>query len=168
MFYSIQHHYEGVSAALRTRELKPEDMSEVADVVIVPIGDVHRGTLRALVYARRLSKDVRAICVTTSPEMKERLLHRWNRFPKLTRRIKLITVEYDYRDVITPLVEYIVRVNTEEFPDQLTTVVIPTFVPTRAVERLLHNQTASQLRWALSAYKDIVIIDVPIHIDSKI
>jgi hypothetical protein len=168
MFYTIQRHYESDSAALRTGDLKPEELSEVADVVIVPIGDVHRGTLRALVYAKRLSKDVRAICVTTSAEMKERLLRRWNRFPNLTEGIKLIVIEYDYRTVITPLVEYIDNVNTKEFPDQLTTVVIPTFIPTRPLERLLHNQTATQLRWALSAYKDIVIIDVPIHIDSQI
>jgi hypothetical protein len=100
--------------------------------------------------------------------MKERVLSRWKRFPKLTRRIKLITIEYDYRDVITPLVHYIEKVNNEEFPDQLTTVVIPTFIPSNTVERLLHNQTAAQLRWSLSNYKDIVLIEVPIHINSKV
>jgi amino acid transporter len=168
MFYSIHRHYERVAAALRTRGLKPEELTEVANVTIVPIGDVHRGTLRALMYARRLSKDVRAVCVTTSPEMKERLLNRWNRFPKLTRRIKLITIDYDYRDILTPIVQYIEKVNNDEFPNQLTTVVIPVFVPTHAVGRFLHNQTAVQLRWRLGHYKDIVIIDVPIHIDSKI
>jgi amino acid transporter len=168
MFYSIHHHYEAVAAALRIRDLKPEELSEVADVVIVPIGDVHRGTLRALVYAKRLSQDVRAICVTTSAEMKERLLRRWNRFPNLTEGVNLIVIDYDFRDVVTPVVDYIVDVNVREFPHQLTTVVIPTFVPSRPHERLLHNQTATQLRWALSEHKDIVIIDVPIHIDSKI
>jgi hypothetical protein len=168
MFYSIHHHYERVSAALSTHELTPDSLSEVANVVIVPIGDVHRGTLRALMYARRFSKDVRAICVTTSPEMKARVLLRWKRFPKLTRRIKLITIDYDYRDVITPIVQYIEKVNNDEFPDQLTTIVIPTFIPANAIDRLLHNQTAAQLRWALSNYKDIVLIEVPIHIDSKV
>lgn len=167
MFYSIHHHYERVSAALSTHDLTPDSLSEVANVVIIPIGDVHRGTLRALVYAKRLSKDVRAICVISSPEMKERLLMRWKRFPKLTRRVKLITIETDFRDVITPVVNYIEQVNNTEFPDQLITVVVPVFIPTYAVGRLLHNQTAVQLRWALQHYKDIVIIDVPIHIDSK-
>ena len=167
MFYSIHRHYEHVSAALSTRDLKPESLTEVADTVIIPIGDVHRGTLRALVYAKRLSKDVRAICVSTSPEMKARLLMRWNRFPKLTRRVKLIVIETDYRDVISPIIDYIEQVNLTEFPDKLLTVVVPVFIPSRATERLLHNQTAVQLRWALQSHKDIVIIDVPIHIDSK-
>ena len=168
MFSSIHHHYERVASALSTKGLTGADLSEVADVVVVPIADVHRGTLRALMYARRISKDVRAICVTTSPEMKERLLRRWKRFSKLTGRIKLVTIEYDYRDVLTPFVEYIKRVNDEEFPDQLTTVVIPAFVPTYRIGNVLHNQTAARLRSILRSHKDIVVIDVPTHIDSKI
>ena len=168
MFHSIHRHYERVASALSTKGLTSEDLSEVADVVVVPIADVHRGTLRALMYAKRISKDVRAICVTTSPEMKERLLRRWKRFSKLTRRIKLITIEYDYRDILTPFVEYIQDVNEKEFPDQLTTVVIPAFVPTYRIGQVLHNQTAARLRSILRSHKDIVIIDVPTHIDSKI
>ncbi|HEX6269642.1 MAG TPA: APC family permease, partial [Anaerolineales bacterium] len=168
MFYSIHRHYERVASALSTKGLTGKDLSEVADVVVVPIADVHRGTLLALMYAKRISKDVRAICVTTSPEMKERVLRRWKRFSKLTRRMKLITIDYDYRDILTPFVEYIKQVNDKEFPDQLTTVVIPAFVPTCRVGRILHNQTAARLRSILRSHKDIVIIDVPTHIDSKI
>ncbi|MFN2159480.1 MAG: APC family permease [Anaerolineales bacterium] len=168
MFYSIHRHYERVSKALSTRGLQPEQLSEVADVVIVPIGDVHRGTLLALTYAKLLSKDVRALCVDTSPEMKERLLRRWERFPDITRGITLVTIDYDYRDVISPIVDYIEKVNTREFPDKLITVVVPAFLPTYRIGSFLHNQTANRLRSVLRKYKDIVIIDVPIHIDSKI
>lgn len=168
MFYSIHNHYTRVASALSTTGLTSEDLTEVANVVIVPIADVHRGTLRALMYAKRISKDVRAICVTTSPEMRERLLRRWKRFSKLTRRIKLITIEYDYRDILTPFVQYIDKVNKEEFPHQLTTVVIPAFIPTHRVGQILHNQTAARLRSMLRSHKDIVIIDVPTHIDSAI
>jgi amino acid transporter len=168
MFHAIHSHYERVASALSTRGLTGKDLTEVANVVVVPIADVHRGTLLALMYAKRISKDVRAICVTTSPEMKERVLRRWKRFSKLTRRMKLITIEYDYRDVLTPFVEYIQQVNEKEFPDQLTTVVIPAFVPTYSIGRILHNQTAGRLRAILRKHKDIVIIDVPTHIDSKI
>jgi amino acid transporter len=168
MFYSIHNHYTRVASALSTTGLTSEDLTEVANVVIVPIADVHRGTLRALMYAKRISKDVRAICVTTSPEMRERLLRRWKRFSKLTRRIKLITIEYDYRDILTPFVQYIDKVNKEEFPHQLTTIVIPAFIPTHRIGQILHNQTAARLRSMLRNHKDIVIIDVPTHIDSTI
>jgi len=168
LFLSIFRHYERVSRALSIQNLTADKLSDVADVVVVPIEDVHRGSLRALVYARRLSTDVRALCVATSPEMKERVLRRWKRFPNITEGIALSIVDYDYRDIITPIVDYIEQVNNVEFPDKLTTVVVPAFLPTYPIGGFLHNQTANRLRSKLRTYKDIVIIDVPIHIDSKI
>lgn len=168
MFYTINRHYQRVATALSTRGLKMKDLTAVADVVLVPMADVHRGTLRALKYAKRLSKDVRALVITSSPEMKERFMRRWNRFPNMTRNIKLVMIDYDYRDILTPLVDYIEHVNNEEFPDKLTTVVIPEFIPEHKMAEWLHNRTADRLRAWLREYKDIVIIDVPFHIDSKV
>ena len=133
-------------------------------MVLVPIADVHKGTIQALQYAKRLSSDVRAVCIVTSPEMHERLLRRWNRFPELTVDLQLVMIDYDFRDILEPLVEYIERVNTEEFPDQKITVVIPEFIATSTLARLLHNQTAGLLRKRLRNQEDLVIIDVPYHI----
>lgn len=165
-FLLINRHYENVAAALRTRDLKLDDMSTIADVVLVPIGDVHRGVLRALVYAKRLSSNVRAICILTGPEEKERFLRRWDRFPEVTGDIQLVMIDYDFRDILTPLVDYIEQVNNVEYRDQLVTVVIPEFVAQTAWETLLHNQTANRLKRILEGHKDIVMIDVPYHIMS--
>lgn len=164
MFHKIHRHYDDVAEALTTEDFDEADLREVANVAVVPIADVHRGTLRALQYAKRISSDVRAVCVVTSPEMHERLLRRWDRFPKLTEGIELVLIDYDYRDVLTPLVDYIERVNHEEFQEHLITVVIPEFVPLEAPARLLHNQTANILRSRLHSKEDIVVIDVPYHI----
>jgi amino acid transporter len=166
VFLEVSRHYQRVSSALRTRDMTERDLSQVADVVLVPVGDVHRGVLRALKYARRLSNDVRAICITTSPGMRERVERRWRRFPSITENVQLICIDYDYRDIMSPLVDYILHVNEDEFPDQLTTVVIPEFVAETLWERLLHNQTANSLRRALHLHQDLVLIDVPYHIMS--
>jgi hypothetical protein len=168
LFLAVHRHYDLVAEALSTSALSEHQLSNVADVVIVPIADVHRGTLRALKYAKRLSKDVRALSITTSPEMRQRLQERWKRFPHITQGITLIPIEYDFRDIMTPVVDYIEQVNNVEFPDQLTTVVIPAFIPEHKVADILHNQTASRLRARLRGYKDIVIIEVPFHIDSQV
>jgi amino acid transporter len=168
LFLAVHRHYDRVADALSTSTLAERQLSDVANVVIVPIADVHRGTLRALKYAKRLSKDVRALSITTSPEMKERLKRRWKRFPQITRGIQLIPIDYEFRDIMTPLVDYIVHVNNVEFPDQLTTVVVPAFIPEHKIADILHNQTANRLRTRLRGYKDIVIIDVPYHIDSQV
>jgi hypothetical protein len=165
-FYSVKKHYANVSKTLSTKAMELTDLSVVANVVIVPIADIHRGSLRAMQYARRLSDDVRVVTIATDAEFKEQFLKRWNRFPEVTEGIKLELVEYDYRDVLTPIVKYIERVNSKEFPHELTTVVIPEFIPEHFGARFLHNQTASRLQSLLRGYRDIVIIEVPFQIDS--
>jgi amino acid transporter len=149
LFLSINRHYNRVATALSTNGLTGKDLTGVADVVIVPIADVHRGTLRAFKYAKRFSKHVRALCVGTSPEMKERLSRRWERFKDVTEGIELVLLDYDYRDILTPVIEYIEQVNNVEFPNKLTTVVIPEFVPEHKVAEALHNQTARRLHASL-------------------
>ncbi len=167
MFDRIHRHYERVAAALSTSQMQESELVEVADVVIVPIADVHKGTLRALQYAKRLSNDVRAVCISTSPQMHQRIEERWKRFPNLTEGIRLVIIDYDYRDILNPLVDYITRVNHEEFPDQLITIVVPEFVTTELVSQFLHNQTATILRMRLRAMKDVVVISVPYLISEK-
>jgi hypothetical protein len=168
LFYSVDRHYKRVAEALSTSDLTVHDLTEVADVVVVPIADIHRGTLLAIQYAKRISKDVRALHVLTNPDARERLLRRWARFPNITKDVELIIIEYDFRDIMQPLVDYISRVNNEEFIDQITTVVVPQFIPEGKTAQILHNQTAARLRARLTENKDIVIISVPIHIDSKL
>jgi hypothetical protein len=167
-FYAVRRHYERVAAALSTKGMTIDDITPVADVAIVPIADVHRGTLLAIQYAKRISSDVRVIVILTSPQMEERFMRRWERFPEITGDVKLIAVEYDYRDILNPLVRYIEGVNSEEFPDKITTVVVPEFLPENFTANILHNQTARRLQSLLKQSEDIVIIDVPFHIGSAI
>ena len=164
MFRYINTHYGAVAKTLSTRDFTIAEMRDIADVVIVPIADVHKGTMRALRFAKRLSNNVRAVCISTSEEMKADVQRRWERFPDITGDMELIFIDYEYRDILTPLVDYIIQVNSEEFPTQLTPVVIPEFVPETWTGRMLHNQTANFLRFRLLHYEDIVIIDVPYHV----
>lgn len=170
MFYEINRHYQRVSKALSTKDLvgKENSIIKIADVVILPMGDVHKGTLRALQYAVRMSNDVRAISITTSEEMKERLMKRWNRFPGITKNAELICIDYDYRDVLDPLIDYILKVKREEFPNQLITVVIPEFVTESLPAQFLHNQTANFLRFRLRNQPNIITVEIPFHIKKNI
>lgn len=164
MFYSINRHYHTVAENLSMHTLEERGISGVADMVILPIGDVHRGTLRALQYANMLTDDIRAVYISTSAEEKERFMKRWNRFPNLVGKAKLIEIDYDYRDFLPPLIEYIEEVNNVEFPDQSITVIIPEVVITDAATRILHNKTSMLLRNRLRQYLDIIIIDIPFHV----
>ncbi|MBK6767939.1 MAG: APC family permease [Ardenticatenales bacterium] len=165
-FLAIHRHYGRVADMLSTNEREDTlaSLTEVADVVIVPIPDVHRGTLRALKYAKKLSPNVRAVAIITDDDQQARILRRWARFPELTKDEEIHLINYDYRDIIDRLVEYIIEVSTEEFPNQLVTVVVPEFIPRNAIERLLHNQTANMLRRRLHAEPNIVVIDIHYHV----
>jgi amino acid transporter len=164
LFRAINRSYQSVAEALTTRGMTVDQLNEIADVVIVPIADVHRGTLRAFRYALRISKDVRAVCIITDEATRERLQRRWARFPEITDQVQLVTIDYAYRDILTPLVDYIEQVNNVEFPEQLVNVVVPEFVSETVLQQLLHNQTASLLRLRLRGQKDIVVIDLPYHV----
>jgi hypothetical protein len=163
-FRAISRHYQHVRVQLRTRGLTSGDIRDVSNVVIVPIADVHRGTLRALKYAMRMSDDVRVVTVITDEQSKPLIRERWARFPEITKSMQLVFIDYEYRDIIDPIIEYIEYVNSVEFPGQLVTVVIPEFVPRSVAENLLHNQTANLLRVRLRAHPDVVVIDVPYHL----
>lgn len=165
LFHKIHLHYDKVANALTTESLVDEDIVDIANVAVIPIGDIHRGTLRALKYAQRFADDVRAVAIATTPAMRKRIEKRWGLFPHLTEGIKLVVIDYDYRDILVPLVDYIENVSYEEYPDQLITVVIPEFIPEHAAANLLHNQTASLLQHRLLAQENVILIDVPYHID---
>lgn len=164
-FRSIHHHYDIVAESLSTRDLKLADVTRpVANVLIVPVADIHRGTLYALQFAKTFAKDVRAVSVITSAADDERILRRWNRFPEITEGVRLVCLEYEYRDILTPLVDYIDRVCREEFPGQVVTVAIPEFISESFGSQLLHNQTAQLLRFRLRGRRNVAVIDVPYHI----
>jgi hypothetical protein len=50
----------------------------------------------------------------------------------------------------------------------LTTVVIPEFIPEGRSSSILHGRTADRLKARLLEHHDIVIIDVPYHIDTAL
>lgn len=168
LFHSVDKHYQNLAHHLSTRRLSVSQLPKVADVVVVPVAGIHRGNLLAIQYAKRLSRDVRVVSIITNPETKKHIQKRWRRFSAITRGVKLVLIEHDYRDIFEPLEEYITKVNNQEFPNKLTTVVIPEFVTESWLARLLHSGTADRLKARLVAQKDIVIIDVPYHAEAPL
>lgn len=167
MFRTIRHHYDAVADQLSLQEFELTQLHQIADVAIMPVGDIHRGTLRAIRYAKQISGDVRAVSIATNEEMRARILRRWERFSVVTKGVELIIIDYEYRDLLTPLVTYITEVTTREFPGQITTVIVPEFVPDSLWAQLLHNQTANILRLRLRQLQDVIVIDVPYHVRSR-
>jgi hypothetical protein len=160
-FRAIKRHYNAVAADLSTQTFATHEMREIADAVIVPVAAVHRGTLRALRYASMWSDNVCAISISTNEEAKEKLLAKWAEFPEITSAVHLEIIDYEYRDILTPMEDYIINAANVTYEGKLVTVVIPEFIPERTSAKFLHNQTANLLRQRLRHYDNVVIIDVP-------
>ena len=77
--------------------------------------------------------------------------------------IPLDIVSSPYRDLITPLNEYLENVD-KQWQNDTIIVVVPQLVPTKFWHHFLHGQTAMQIRWALEHRENIEILDVPYHL----
>jgi amino acid transporter len=158
-FRAVHHHYELVAAALSLDHLSDEP--PVENTVLVLVGDLHMGVVRALRYAQSLSPSPKAVFVELDPSFTPRLEERW---AKGGCGVPLIVLSSPYRSMLRPLREYVDRIRRRA-PNSVVTVVLPEFVPRRWWQHLLHNQTALLVKGALLFSRGVVVVDVPFHLD---
>jgi amino acid transporter len=158
--FRIHLHYRQVAAQLSLERYgAPHRMRHPR--VIMPIGGVHRGVLKALEFARSLSPDVTAIYVETSQEEGEKVRRKWEQWGD---GVRLTCIPSPYRSMIGPMIQYLKSIEAERQPYDVITIVLPQFVPARWWENLLHNQNAWMIRLALLFREGYIVIDVPYHL----
>lgn len=161
MFYAIHRHYLHLADALSLSDYTPP-MKIKRQQVIMPISGVHKGTLKALRYARSLSNKITAVYVASDEEQTQRIQQRWE---KWNADIPLVVIDSPYRELMHPLLSYIETLAAKSQPDEVITVVVPEFVPSRWWHNFLHMQSATWLRWALRRVPDVMVVDVPYRVD---
>ncbi len=157
-FQGVRRHYEFVARELSLEGYSPR--APEGHSVLVLISGVHRGVLEALRYARSLSGNVTALSVEIDHETSERLRERWKQWGM---GIPLTVLKSSYRSVVKPLMDYLDEL-LEKNPNQLVTVVLPEFIPTRWWHHLMHNQTAFLIKTALLFKPGVVVTSVPHHL----
>jgi hypothetical protein len=158
-FRAVHRHYELVAEALSLDHLTEEP--PVANTVLVLVGDLHMGVVRALRYAQSLSPSPKAVFVELDPSFTPRLEERW---AKGGFGVPLIVLSSPYRSMLRPLRDYVDRLRRQT-PNSVVTIVLPEFVPRRWWQHLLHNQTALLVKGALLFSRGVVVVDVPFHLD---
>lgn len=162
-FKAVQAHYEAIAGELSLDgPVSLEEPTPLTNVVLVPVGDVHRGVVRAVRWAQTLSPAVKGVYVETDPERTHRLEERWARF---VPGVPLVVLPSPYRSIRGPFLEYVDRIQGHD-PSRMVTIVIPEFVPRRWWQHVLHNQTALLIKAALLFRRGIVVIDVPFHLEA--
>lgn len=160
LFIGINRHYQSVRDQLTLERFNQPLTPPHSPYVVVPVDDLHRGTLQALSYARSLSPSVVAVSVTDDMEAAARLRRRWERWGG---EVPLVILESPYRSLIGPLLSYLDGLQAEHGGDPIT-VVLPEFVPRHWWEFLLHNQSALRIKAALFTRPNTVVVDVPFHL----
>ncbi|HXF85839.1 MAG TPA: APC family permease [Anaerolineales bacterium] len=161
MFSTIHSHYKDVAAHLSLENFRGLPARHIRHRVIMPVSGVHQGTLEALRYAKLLSDDVTAIHVSIDPAETEKVQKKWKIWGEGTR---LIILDSPYRLFIEPLLEYLEGILDHRQPNEIITVVVPQFIPSKRWHNALHMRTADVLRQELLTRHGVVVTDVPYHV----
>jgi len=156
-FIAMSRHYEEVAEGLSLEGF--DSPPEFHHTVLVLVGDVHRGVVRAVQYARTLAPTavVRGVYVETDPARTARIEEKWSRWGL---GVPLVVLTSPYRSLLRPLLDYIEQIQARG-EDQIITVVLPEFLPRKWWQHILHNQTALLVKGALLFRRNIVVADVP-------
>jgi len=153
-FLAIRRHYENIVGQLSPKALdlvKPRHHR-----VIIPISTFHKGTVKAIIYAKSISENVQALYIAINPERTRVIQEIWKDWGL---DIPLVILETPYRSIVQPLVDYIDQLQMED-PETLITVVLPEFVPAKWWQQMLHNQSALLIRGTLMFKKGVVVTSV--------
>src|SRR5437762_928023 len=159
LFRAIQRHYVDVATQLTTEGL--QKLQPIRHEVIVPISGIHRGVLKALEYAKAIAPHhVTAVYINVDEEATQKLRTKWTEW---VEGVELVVIASPYRSLVGPLARYVDR-RISLHADQMVTIVLPEFIPSRWWHHLLHNQTSLLLKGALLFKPNVVVTSVPYHL----
>ncbi len=157
VFMIVHRHYAKVAEQLSLENFEPPP--PITNTVLVLVGDIHRGVVKAIQYAQSLSPTAKAVFVETDPERTRRLEEKWG---KWGMGVPLIVLTSPYRSLLGPFLEYLD--NLQKGENHVVTIVLPEFIPARWWQLGLHNQTALLIKGAMLFRKNVIVTDVPYHL----
>ncbi|MGH9155567.1 MAG: APC family permease [Acidimicrobiales bacterium] len=157
---ATKRHYVKVSAALLVapEDVRPEVFNHT---VVVLVGRVHKGVIKALGYAKSLRPHhLAAVFVAADDDDREAIQREWRRFHL---DVPLEIVSSPYRDLVEPVERFLTDLD-DRWDNDTISVVIPEFVVEHWYQNVLHNQSALALKLALLDRPRTVVISVPYHL----
>jgi amino acid transporter len=153
----IEHFAERISQINQRRQ--SIDLSEYRNKCIVPVFDINRVVLKALLYAAESTPLVTAVHIASDMERAEKLRKHWI---DSHIGIELEIIESPYREVVKDIIHYIDQAESDPRWTSIT-VVIPEYVPNKFWQNFLHNQTGQLLKLLLYLRKNIYVTSIPYH-----
>jgi len=127
--------------------------------MVVLVGGVNKGVLRAVQYARSLNPDrILAVTVCINDAERKAIEKQWKEFEV---PVELHTLFSPYRELTRPVLQFIDELD-ERYQGDMITVVIPENV-TSWKTQWLHNGSAFALKAKLLYRPHTAVVSVPIH-----
>ena len=166
LMYSVRRYYGNVKKQVAI-EQPLEATNLLQPIIIVAMHDWNRITRDALHFAMTLSKDIKVVHVAEDSSSGN-FADKWTDLIETPARQanlpvpELTTLESPYRFVVSPLVEYVLKVAAEN-PHRRVIAVIPEVVECRWYHYFLHTQRASLLkaRLLMAGNRSISVLNVP-------
>jgi amino acid transporter len=160
-FHSIFVHYQSVQKDLQLDE--KVEFKPMKNRVIIPVSNIHKGVVEALIYAHTLTDDVQSVSIVDNDQQEKILREKWD---SIVPGLPLVVIRNQFRSLLMPLVDFIKREQNKN-PDDIITIVIPSFIPAKWWHNLLHNQSSAMLQLALRNRKNIIVTHVHVHLNDK-
>jgi amino acid transporter len=158
---SINKHYADVAEQLSLADARPP-VAVRRHTAIVLVSGVHRGVIPAVQYALSIAPDnVTAVYVDMDADATEKIKKKWAQWGS---GVPLVVLDSPYRSLMRPIMGYIDEIDAL-YDDDVLTIILPEFVPSKWWQYALHNQTGLQLKAALFFSRGRVVTSVPYHLD---
>jgi amino acid transporter len=165
---SVKKHYMGIKVQMA--EQSPLNLSNLEQpLVVIPMAGWDKITEKALRFGLLLSTEVKVVHIhSEDTEGDEGLAKIWEDMIMAPIRAKglaapeLVTVSSHFRFIVSPLMDYILRLE-EENPGRKVAVLLPELVVKRWWENALHNQRVQLLKLLLllKGNQRIVVVNIP-------
>lgn len=163
---AVKAHYSRVKTEMH--DMAPLNLANLLEpLVVIPMARWDRVTEKALRFGLLMSKEIKVVHVDCD-EDEESLCNIWP--DKVLAPIQkekmsepeLVTLTSTYRQIITPLMDYILELEKAN-PDRKIAVLLPELVVKHWWENLLHNQRVQLLKLLLllRGKQRIVVVNIP-------
>jgi amino acid transporter len=166
LMYSVKKHYTRIHDEMR--DMSRLNLANLQEpLVVIPMAGWNRISEKALRFGLLLSKEIKVVHVHSEDEV-HGIDKDWDE--KILAPIRergmtdpeLVTIPSCFRFVISPLMDYILRLESEN-PGRKVAVLLPELVVQHWWENLLHNQRVQLLKILLlvRGNQRIVVVNIP-------
>ena len=166
LMFSIKKHYTRVEGEMK--DMTPLSLDNLEQpLVVIPIAGWNRISEKAMRFGILLSKEIKVVHVHSEDEShgiedewESKILTPFREHEFIEP--ELVTIASNYRFIISPLMEYILKLEADN-PGRKVAVLLPELVVRHWWENLLHNQRVQLLKLFLlvRGNQRIIVVNIP-------